>query len=127
MRWNTSSDTLALSNKTTLNTHEQLITKRELLQQSSKIFDPLGIIAPITICAKIFLQRLWQESIDWDEPLNERLVADWQKIVNDLQEAFMTTSIPRRYHLNSRATIRSKKWGVQTPNFDTCNESFKVL
>ena len=63
MRWNTSSDTLALTNKTTLNTHEQLITKREVLrQQSSKIFDPLGIIAPITIRAKIFLQRLWQES-----------------------------------------------------------------
>ena len=103
MRWNTSSDTLALTNKTinssqlptkTINTHQQLITKREVLQQSSKIFDPLGIIAPITICAKIFLQRLWQESIDWDEPLNESLVADWQKIVNDLQEAFMTTNIP---------------------------------
>ena len=103
MRWNTSSDTLALTNKTTLNTHQQLITKREVLQQSSKIFDPLGIIAPITIRAKIFLQRLWQESIDWNEPLNESLVADWQKIVNDLQEAFMTTNIPRRYHLNSNS------------------------
>ena len=103
MRWNTSSDILALTNKTTLNTHKKLITKREVLQQSSKIFDPLGIIAPITIRAKIFLQRLWQESIDWDEPLNESLVADWQKIVNDLQEAFMTTNIPRRYHLNSNS------------------------
>ena len=103
MRWNTSSDTLALTNKSTLNTHQQLITKREVLQQSSKIFDPLGIIAPITIRAKIFLQRLWQESIDWDEPLNESLVADWQKIVNDLQEAFTTTNIPRRYHLNSNS------------------------
>ena len=47
--------------------------------------------------------RLWQESIDWDKPLNESLVADWQKIVNDLQEAFMTPNIPQRYHLNSNS------------------------
>ena len=34
MRWNTSSDTLALTNKTTLNIRQQLITKREVLRQS---------------------------------------------------------------------------------------------
>ena len=101
MHWNTSSDTLTLSNKSNLNTSLQLITKREVLQQSSKVFDPLGIITPITIRAKIFIQQLWQESIDWDEPLNENLATNWQKIADDLQAALMTTTIPRRYHLDS--------------------------
>ena len=103
MHWKNSSDTLTLTNKATLNTRQQLITKREVLQQSSKIFDPLGMITPITIRAKIFMQQLWQESIDWDEPLNETLTENWQKIVDDLQAALMTTTIPRRYHLNSNS------------------------
>ncbi len=103
MHWNTSSDTLTLTKKTTLNTRQQLITKREVLQQSSKIFDPLGMITPITFRAKIFMQRLWQESIDWDEPLNKDLAEDWQKIVDDLQVALMTATISRRYHPNSNS------------------------
>ena len=95
MHWKTCSDTIALTNKATLSTRQQLITKREVLQQSSKIFDPLGIITPITIRAKIFLQQLWKESIDWDEPLNETLTENWKKIVDDLQAVLMTTTIPR--------------------------------
>jgi hypothetical protein len=103
MHWNTSPYTLTLSSKSTLNTHLQLITKREVLQQSSKVLDPLGIITPITIRAKILIQQLWQESIDWDEPLNEKLANTWQNIVNDLQTALLTTTIPRRYHSNSQS------------------------
>jgi hypothetical protein len=61
------------------------------------------MITPITIRAKIFMQQLWQESIDWDEPLNETLTENWQKIVDNLQAALMTTTIPRRYHLNSNS------------------------
>ena len=91
MHWNTSSDTCL-----------QLITKREVLQQSSMIFDPLGIITPIAIRAKTVMQQLWQESVDWDEPLNENLATNWQNIVNDLQAALMTTTIPRRCIFRNR-------------------------
>ena len=34
-------------------THSPLLTKRELLQESSKLFDPIGIAMPVTIQAKI--------------------------------------------------------------------------
>ena len=39
MHWNTSSENLTLTHKSTVNTCLQLITKRKVLQQSSKIFD----------------------------------------------------------------------------------------
>jgi len=53
--------------------HHTLITKREVLQQSSKIFDPQGYLSPVTIQAKLLLQQLWQANVQWDEPLPQLL------------------------------------------------------
>ncbi len=43
--------------------------KQILTSDIAKIFDVLGWIhiAPITIKAKILLQRLWEEGLHWDE------------------------------------------------------------
>jgi hypothetical protein len=98
LRWNTSSDTIHFATTKSLPNNHELITKREVLQHSSSIFDPLWIIAPVTIGAKIFMQQLWQQSIDWDEPLNEQLQQEWLKLAVDLFAA-QQTIIPRRYHL----------------------------
>jgi hypothetical protein len=93
LRWNTSSDTIHFATKKSLPNSHELITKREVLQHSSHIFDPLGIIAPVTIRAKIFMQQLWQQSIDWDEPLNEQLQQEWLKLAVNY-----TTSLPFNAH-----------------------------
>ena len=53
LRWNPTTDELSLAAKPTILTHEYLITKREVLQDISKIFDPLGLAAPVVIRAKI--------------------------------------------------------------------------
>lgn len=53
--WNTATDTLSLSPKK-LSTSMTLLTKRDVLQTSSQIYDPLGWATPITIKAKILLQ-----------------------------------------------------------------------
>ena len=41
LQWNTSTDSLSLTPKTILPVPSILITKQEVLKQSSKIFDPL--------------------------------------------------------------------------------------
>ena len=38
------------------------VTKRKILQCCSNIFDPLGFLSPITICAKLLIQELWQKT-----------------------------------------------------------------
>jgi len=43
--------------------------KREVLRESCKVFDPLGLLSPVTIRAKTFMQSLWQRNVEWDEPL----------------------------------------------------------
>lgn len=47
-----------------------LTTKHEVLQESSKLFDPIGLIAPVTIRSKLLMQKLWQHHTEWDEPLD---------------------------------------------------------
>jgi transposase InsO family protein len=111
LRWNTSSDTIHFATKKPLPNNHELITKREVLQLSSSIFDPLGIIAPVTVRAKIFIQQLWQQSIDWDEPLNEQLQQEWLKLVVDLFAA-QQTIIPRRYHLTPPVSQNSAQLHV---------------
>ena len=53
------------------------ITERDILQDS---FDPLGLITPVTIQAKIFLQELWGKHLQWDEPLHDDLKNKWRMI-----------------------------------------------
>ena len=63
MLWNITSDTLRFSCKQATST-PPLSTKREVLQETAKVFDPLGLLQPVTVAAKILIQELWKEKID---------------------------------------------------------------
>ena len=41
-------------------------TKHELLKKIATLFDPLGLLAPYTIRAKILLQEMWTAGLEWD-------------------------------------------------------------
>ena len=49
LRWNTSTDTIQFPTKKSLPIDCPLVTKHEVLQHSSTIFDALAILAPVTI------------------------------------------------------------------------------
>ena len=49
------------------------MTKRYLLRRIATIFDPLGFFAPVTIVAKMLMQKIWASGAEWDESLNEQL------------------------------------------------------
>lgn len=72
-----------------------LITKRLVLSITSQIFDPLGLLGPIVVRAKIFMQLLWQEKIGWDQGLPENLQKSWLNFCSDLH-LLNTLSIPRQ-------------------------------
>ena len=59
-------------------------TKRHILSQISKIFDPLGMLGPIITTAKLIMQELWTQKINWDDevPLNTK--AKWINFITDL-------------------------------------------
>ena len=61
-------------------------TKREVLKEASKLFDPLGITSPVSVRAKLFMQKLWQFHVEWDEPLDAGIKEEWTAIMRDIQQ-----------------------------------------
>lgn len=62
-----------------------IFTKRIILSVTSQIFDPLGLLGPIVVVAKLILQSLWQERLSWDEPVPSFLSERWVNFCEDLQ------------------------------------------
>ncbi|MBN2877647.1 MAG: hypothetical protein JXL85_08365, partial [Bacilli bacterium] len=54
-----------------------VLTKRIVLSDISKLFDPLGFLGPIIVLAKLFIQHLWIQKLGWDEPLSEEDHQSW--------------------------------------------------
>ena len=72
------------------------MSKRNILQDSSQIFDPLGWAIPVTICAKILLQEVWQRKCKWDTPLDDDITSRWLSIRSDILE-LSNLILPRSY------------------------------
>ena len=62
----------------------KVLTKRLVLQQVMGIYDPLGIIAPFTLLAKIHLRETWKQKLDWDDPLPSPLYKQWVQFFTDM-------------------------------------------
>jgi hypothetical protein len=69
LRWDVESDKLSFQNNISFDI-ENTFTKRNILSQSSSIFDLLGILSPITVSAKHLMQTLWEGIFEWDQPIH---------------------------------------------------------
>ena len=84
LNWNQDDDTLNVKSPSfTCFSH---LTKRQLLSAVSSIFDPLGLLTPLTIRGKLLIKQAWLLKKDWDEKLPDTFVQDWQEISNDLRQ-----------------------------------------
>ncbi|XP_053691693.1 uncharacterized protein LOC128740189 [Sabethes cyaneus] len=61
-------------------------TKRQVLSEIAKLFDPLGILSPIVVLAKLIMQRLWQKELDWDDAIPAEELETWRKLRSELCE-----------------------------------------
>ena len=69
-------------------------TKRKVLKVIGKIFDPLGLVAPVLFYGKVFIQELWKEGLTWDEPLPEMLSKKWSNVLQKLK-LILQLKVPR--------------------------------
>ena len=60
------------------------------------MFDPLGLLEPFTVKAKIMLQELWKQKVSWDSQLPEELKPHWWTWFEEL-ETLPLIQIPRSY------------------------------
>ncbi|CAK9821001.1 hypothetical protein ANTPLA_LOCUS11030 [Anthophora plagiata] len=96
--WHPTQDTLGytLKNNEPLN----IITKRTILSRIAQLFDPLGLIGPIIVQAKLIMQSLWKTKQTWDEPLPIEIHATWVDFQAQLH-LIRQFSIPRRIVKNN--------------------------
>ncbi|XP_043485921.1 uncharacterized protein LOC122513575 [Polistes fuscatus] len=73
--WDPSDDSFQYSVPIAAPVHR--ITKRVILASVAKVFDPLGLIGPVTVTGKVIIQRLWQRGIHWDESIPMDLETAW--------------------------------------------------
>ncbi|XP_062704131.1 uncharacterized protein LOC134286522 [Aedes albopictus] len=52
-------------------------TKRIVLSEIARLFDPLGLVAPVLVLAKIIMQQLWKDKVGWDDPLTGENLQSW--------------------------------------------------
>jgi len=55
-----------------------------VLAITASIFDPLGLLSPAVIAYKIFLQKLWQDKLQWDELLPTHLQQEWNQLLQTI-------------------------------------------
>ncbi|KAF2889207.1 hypothetical protein ILUMI_16966, partial [Ignelater luminosus] len=55
----------------------QTISKKNIPSDISKIYDPLGLVSPRVVLAKILIQKLWAANLDWDENVSPDLAERW--------------------------------------------------
>ena len=74
-------------------------TKRSLLSIASRIFDPMGLITPFTIRAKMLFQKLWQRGLQWEDHLDEDIAVQWRSWRFELSQ-LNCTNVPRYFMPN---------------------------
>ena len=94
LNWQPVDDKLSVESEAVGVDIPEKLTKRICLSKMNSVFDPLGILSPVTIRAKMLLRRLWGLKLDWDTPIKESERRDWVELFQELQ-ACETIQVPR--------------------------------
>ena len=94
MIWEATSDTLTFP--LYQYTNPDIQTKRDVVKLTSSLFDPLGLVSPVHVKAKIFIQQLWKQNLHWDDPITGHLLDEWITIRQELY-AVRNIVVPRYY------------------------------
>ena len=90
VQWNTYSDELVMSVQSIACAIKVKPTKRAIVSIVGKFYDPLGILSPVVIAFKIFLQELCKALLGWDDVLTGDLLLKWQKLSSSLTKCQQT-------------------------------------
>ena len=58
-------------------------TKRQVISELSKPYDPLGIVLPLTIRGSILIQKIWKTGCKWDDRIDMELLSEYRRIALD--------------------------------------------
>ncbi|XP_055604574.1 uncharacterized protein LOC129752819 [Uranotaenia lowii] len=95
LHWEPASDVLKYVINLEPSSSDMCLTKRNALSLIARLFDPLGLVAPVVVTAKIYMQVLWtlrdedSKTWPWDRPLPKDLIIRWNSYYSQLHHLNM--------------------------------------
>ena len=74
--WNTKDDILNFLNASRILTEDPK-TKGSIISLYSIVVDPMGLPTPFLMIPTLLFQELWNQGLDWDQPLNADITKSW--------------------------------------------------
>ena len=74
LKWDKQSDTLKIS----FPSEEVPATKRGILSKLAKIYDPLGLVSPLTLEEKLLFRDVCDAKLTWDVEINKEQLKRWR-------------------------------------------------
>jgi len=61
------------------------LTKRKILSEIAKIFDPMGLMGPVVLYAKRLMQDVWRCGVHWDESVSQSIHTEWSEFIKQMK------------------------------------------
>lgn len=95
LRWQPASDSFSYK----ITPIEKSCSKRHMLSELARIFDPLGFLTPVTFSIKYLIQKLWIQGLNWDDEPPADIVRVWNRYKCELS-LLSEFHLPRYIALN---------------------------
>ncbi|XP_059390225.1 uncharacterized protein LOC132123550 [Carassius carassius] len=82
LSWNLETDCFTFQ----VSTEVKPFTRRGILSTVNSLYDPLGLVAPVTMQGKALVRELSSEQFDWDTPLPADKEAQWKAWTDSLAD-----------------------------------------
>ncbi|XP_061721087.1 uncharacterized protein LOC133527908 [Cydia pomonella] len=82
LKWNPKSDIFTYQTDGVANSRK--CTKRIMLAEIAKIYDPLGFLSPVTVFVKHLIQLLWVSGSGWDSASPQGICDLWFRFIDEL-------------------------------------------
>jgi hypothetical protein len=95
MTWDTNKDLLSYVFKG-LEADLENYSKRTILSKVATIFDPLGLLAPLVLPAKLVIQSLWEANKTWDQKVVDHdQLQNFKDSMENIKRNLEKISVPR--------------------------------
>lgn len=87
LNWHAQKDVLVINTKFLegdIDVENMVVTKRQILSSTQKVFDPIGYTCPAVLAPKLMLQNLWKEQLTWDQPVDDAVAQAFKIWIKDL-------------------------------------------
>jgi hypothetical protein len=102
--WNPETDAFNFQNVDALLYDTETETMRTLASRAAKLYDPLGLISPITIIAKSLMQECYKAELEWDSVLPDHILLPWKEWKSELH-LLKSFSLPRHVLMSEFQTL----------------------